>query len=96
MDEIACYSADVSIIAFWGEVDKIIDFGPIDELIVPKLEANGYTPMGEAAEEGLRIRRRKSEYKNEMVEYFQPWMVLMMDNPLMNMNLQHRLQFNSR
>ena len=80
MDEIACYSADISIITFGGDVDKIIDFGPIDELIVPTLEASGYTPMGEAAEEGLKnLERRKSEYKNEMVEYFQPWMVLMTD-----------------
>ena len=80
MDEIACYSADISIITFGGDVDKIIDFGPIDELIVPTLQASGYTPMGEAAEEGLKnLERRKSEYKNEMVEYFQPWMVLMTD-----------------
>ena len=80
MDEIACYSADISIITFGGDVDKIIDFGPIDELIVPTLQASGYTPMGEAAEEGLKnLEKRKSEYKNEMVEYFQPWMVLMTD-----------------
>ncbi len=80
MDEIACYSADISIITFGGDVNKIIDFGPIDELIVPTLKASGYTPMGEAAEEGLKnLERRKDEYKNEMVEYFQPWMVLMTD-----------------
>ena len=79
-DEIACYSADVTIITFGGSADKIIDFGPINDIIVPTLSASGDTPMGEAVEKGLQnLERRKNEYKDEMVEYFQPWMVLMTD-----------------
>ena len=79
-DEIACYSADVTVITFGGSVDKILDFGPINDLNIPTLIADGDTPMGEAAEEALRsLEMRKREYKDEMVEYFQPWMVLMTD-----------------
>ena len=79
-DEIACYSADICVIKFGGSVDKIIDFGPIKDLKIPQMSAGGDTPMGEAAAEALRrLENRKNEYKNEMVEYFQPWMVLMTD-----------------
>ncbi len=79
-DEIAAYSADVVVITFGGEVEKILDFGPINDLEVPTFYANGHTPMGEAAELALdSLESRKKEYKSEMVEYFQPWMVLMTD-----------------
>lgn len=79
-DEIACYSADITIITFGGNVNTILDFGPISDLSIQTFSAGGDTPMGEAAEKALRVLdRRKEEYKAEMVEYFQPWMVLMTD-----------------
>lgn len=80
-DETALYSAEISVIKFGGTASIIEDFANIDrQPIVPILEAEGITPMGEAVNLALdSLEKRKQEYKDKGVDYYQPWLVLMTD-----------------
>lgn len=79
-DEVAQYSAEISIVIFGGVARKVLDFLAIGRQEVPDLFADGGTPMGEAVVLALDLlEARKTEYRNAGVDYYQPWMVLMTD-----------------
>jgi uncharacterized protein YegL len=80
-DEIAMYSAEVCITTFGGIHKLIEDFSNIvPQSTIPKLSANGGIPMGEAVNMALDcLEKRKNEYKNAGIDYYQPWLVLMTD-----------------
>lgn len=80
-DETAMYSAEISIITFGGNAELVEDFANIDrQPEAPLLRAEGLTPMGEAVNLALDcLERRKQEYKDKGVDYYQPWLVLMTD-----------------
>lgn len=80
-DPIAKYAAEISIVSFGGATaNKVLDFNTVEKQEIPILEANGLTPMGSAITMALDILdRRKEEYSEAGVEYFQPWLVIMTD-----------------
>ena len=81
-DEVAQYSAEVCIVTFGGTKPQlIVDFANIDrQLELPQLIADGDTPMGEAVNLALDcLEKRKREYQEKGVDYYQPWLVLMTD-----------------
>ncbi len=80
-DETAMYSAEIAIITFGGSEQLVEDFANIErQPNVPTFTANGGTPMGEAINLALDcLEKRKQEYKDKGVDYFQPWLVLMTD-----------------
>ena len=81
-DETALYSAEISIITFGGNnAECIADFASLElQPNAPELSASGMTPMGEAVNMALDLlERRKDEYKDRGVDYYQPWLVLMTD-----------------
>ena len=81
-DEVALYSAEVSIVTFGGnDATCIVDFASLElQPNPPHLSAYGITPMGEAVNMALDLlERRKEEYKDKGVDYYQPWLVLMTD-----------------
>lgn len=80
-DEMALYSAEISIVTFGGEVGQVRDFTGLSvDDSYPNLSASGGTPMGEAANLALDLlEKRKNEYKSSGVDYYQPWLVLMSD-----------------
>lgn len=81
-DEIAQYSAEVCIVTFGGSAPQlIVDFANIDrQTELPRLTADGDTPMGEAVNMALDcLEKRKQEYQEKGVDYYQPWLVLMTD-----------------
>ncbi len=79
-DEIARYSAEVSIVTF-GPAQMETDFQTLDQNNHPPvLAAGGMTPMGEAVKLSLdSLDRRKEDYRRNGVDYYQPWLVLMTD-----------------
>ncbi|ONI42899.1 hypothetical protein AN640_06975 [Candidatus Epulonipiscium fishelsonii] len=81
-DEMAFYSAEISIVTFGknGAV-CLIDFASLElQPDVPRLIAEGMTPMGEAVNLALDLLEdRKKEYRDKGVDYYQPWLVLMTD-----------------
>lgn len=81
-DEVAQYSAEVCIVTFGGAKPELkLDFANIErQPEIPRLLADGDTPIGEAVNLALDcLEKRKQEYKNSGVDYFQPWLVLMTD-----------------
>ena len=81
-DEVALYSAEVSIVTFGGsDASCIVDFASLElQPNPPYLSASGMTPMGEAVNLALDLlEQRKKEYKDKGVDYYQPWLVLMTD-----------------
>lgn len=79
-DDIAQYSAEISIVTFGGPVERVLDFYSIQRQEVPQLSASGSTPMGNGVLAALdMLEARKTEYQNAGIDYYQPWMVLMTD-----------------
>ena len=81
-DETARYSAEICVVTFGGTAPKlIVDFASLEhQEKIPILGANGDTPMGEAVNLALDcLERRKKEYQDKGVDYYQPWLVLMTD-----------------
>lgn len=79
-DEIARYSAEVSIVTF-GPVRLETGFMTLDRNSKPpRLGIGGATPLGEAVRLSLDcLERRKAEYRKNGIDYYQPWLVLMTD-----------------
>lgn len=81
-DETALFAAEISIVTFGGnyEAKCLQDFSNIQRQETPVLSANGMTPLGEGVELALELlERRKQEYRDKGVDYYQPWLVLMTD-----------------
>lgn len=80
-DEIARYSADISVVTFDSEVRKNLEFGDVDKLgAMKELTAHGMTHLGEGVNQALDLlEARKKQYQMAGVEYYQPWLVLMTD-----------------
>jgi uncharacterized protein YegL len=75
------YSVDLSIVSFGnGGVKKMLDFDMVTNQAMPRLSADNMTPMGEGINTALdMLEERKSQYKLNGNDYYQPWMVLMTD-----------------
>lgn len=80
-DETAMYSAEIAIVTFNDKATCVEDFANIDrQEEIPKLTAKGNTALGEGVNLALDLlEKRKEEYKQKGVDYFQPWLVLMTD-----------------
>ena len=81
-DEVAKYSAEVSVIAFSGTAEKIMDFESLSRghfIELSEMAQDG-TNIGDAVKICLNLlENRKREYQDAGVDYFQPWLVLMTD-----------------
>ncbi len=78
-DTKASLSVEVAIVTF-GPVQLLQDFVTIDQLTPPQLEANGYTPMGEAIEYAIDLLEgRKEIYKTNGIQYYRPWIFMITD-----------------
>ena len=85
-DEVARYAAEICVVTFGGTAELIMDFANLDrqederQQKINGLTAQGETPMGEAVNMALDcLERRKQEFKDAGVDYYQPWLVLITD-----------------
>jgi len=79
-DEIARYSVELSIVVFNTNAQVVLDFANIDRQNIPTISASGETAMGMGVNLALDIlEKRKKEYSDKGVDYYQPWLVLMTD-----------------
>ncbi len=80
-DEVASKACEIAVVTFNSSVNVIENFSTIDKKTdITSLRADGGTNMGEGVTKALELlEERKNEYKNNGIEYFQPWLVLMSD-----------------
>ena len=79
-NEFAVHSVELGVITFGSTVTTATEFGSPSEVEWEDLEARGRTPMGEAVDKAIRaLDKRKQEYAENGVSYYQPWLVLMTD-----------------
>lgn len=79
-DEIAQFSAEICVVTFANKAECVLDFANIYRQEVPKLEIGELTSMGEGVNLALDLlEKRKQEFKDAGVDYYQPWLVLMTD-----------------
>lgn len=98
-DEIAKYSAEVSVIAFAGKSETILDFESLSRVHFVELRemAQDGTNIGDAVQMALSLLdTRKQEYQEVGVDYFQPWIVLMTDGKPTEENYKNIAQEVSR
>lgn len=83
-DDVAKYAVELCIVTFNSTAQKILDFAGIERQIEQfktlNLVASGTTAMGSAVNMALDLlEKRKKEYQDKGVDYWQPWLVLMTD-----------------
>ena len=79
-DEIAVYSAEICIVTFDDKARCLMDFSNINRQNVPTLQTADKTSLGEGVALALDLlEKRKQEYQDKGVDYYQPWLVLMTD-----------------
>ena len=79
-DELAKKRVEVAIISFDNQVKIVQDFITADQFENPILTAQGQTYMGTAIHKALdMIATRKSEYRNNGITYYRPWVSLVTD-----------------
>lgn len=80
-DEMAVYSAEICIVTFDNKATCVLDFANIErQEVIPEFQSVGDTAMGEGVNLALDLlEKRKQEYKDKGVDYYQPWLVLMTD-----------------
>ena len=79
-DELAKKRVEVAIISFDNQVKIVQDFITADQFENPILTAQGQTYMGTAIHKALdMIATRKSEYRNNGITYYRPWVFLVTD-----------------
>ena len=79
-DDLAKKRVEVAIISFDNQVKIVQDFITADQFENPVLTAQGQTFMGTAIHKALdMIAARKSEYRNNGITYYRPWIFLITD-----------------
>jgi len=79
-DDLAIKRIDLAVISFGKGVELVRPFTTISGFEPPELVAGGYTPMGEAILEAVRlVEERKNEYRTIGTDYYRPWIFLITD-----------------
>ena len=88
-DTLARKRVEISIISFGGSVEVVQNFVTAENFIPPALKASGDTPMGEAVVTALNLLEdRKTEYRQNGIQFFRPWVFLITDGGPTDANTQ--------
>lgn len=76
---LAAKRVEPAIVTFGGGV-RAVPPTTVENLSLPKLQASGNTPMGEAIRRALQMtQERKEEYRANGVSYYRPWVFVFSD-----------------
>lgn len=82
-DKSAKRAAEICVVAFAASAEIVLDFAPLNQSMTDttvKVTDQGQTSLGKGIELALDLLdRRKEEYQNAGVDYFQPWLVIITD-----------------
>lgn len=92
-DSLAKQRVEVAVMTFGGSVQLAAPFSTVDSFVVPTLEANSDTPMGQAIVEGLEhLKQQKDLYRQHGVGQFRPWVFLITDGAPTDKNTHYWAQ----
>lgn len=79
-DPLAKRRVELSVVTYGSEVTPATSFATVDNLILPTLAPSGVTSTGKAVVEALNaLDARKKVYKENGVQYYRPWILLITD-----------------
>ncbi len=80
-DEFAAYSVEVGVVTTANPLQETLPITPVHQIEgFADLTATGATPLATAIDTALAsLERRKNEYKQNGVAYYQPWLVIISD-----------------
>lgn len=79
-DDQASNSCEICVVTFDSEVKIIENFSTIKKKSKIKLKADGGSALAQGIIKSLDLlEKRKNEYKQNGVEYYQPWLVIITD-----------------
>lgn len=79
-DDMARGRVEICLITFDDDVREESPFGPITQMVIPRISCDGMTSTHAAVEFALRrVEERKQDYKQNNVSYNQPWIWLLTD-----------------
>ena len=79
-DPLAKRRVEVSVVTYGTAVTPATKFATVDELVLPTLAPSGTTSTGQAVVEALdAIEARKKTYRENGVQYYRPWVLLITD-----------------
>jgi len=79
-DSLASRRVDIAIVSFGAEIKVVQEFVTVDQLLSPRLRADGPTPMGGAIQRGLDlVESRKRTYREYGIAYYRPWLFMITD-----------------
>ncbi len=79
-DEQARISCEIAVVTFNSEVTVAEDFSSVDSKSKVNFRAEGGTALAHAVERSLDLlEERKNDYKQNGVDYYQPWLVIVTD-----------------
>jgi uncharacterized protein YegL len=86
-DELTQKRAEVALVTFDDSIQVIQNFTSIENFNPPTLSVNGETHMGSAILKAIEmVETRKTEYKDQGIDYFRPWIFLITDGEPTDMN----------
>lgn len=73
-------SAEIAIVTFNNEAEILENFETVSEKNIPSFKVGGNTALGKGVNLSLDIlEQRKDLYKNNGIDYYQPWLIIMTD-----------------
>lgn len=71
---------DIAVVTFNSTVTIVQEFTPVTQMMVPELEANGQTYMGQGLDVAMSLlEERKAQYKEIGIPYHRPWIFMISD-----------------
>lgn len=73
-------SAEIAIVTFDNEAEILENFETVSEKNLPDFKISGNTALGKGVNLSLDIlEQRKNLYKENGIDYYQPWLIIMTD-----------------
>jgi uncharacterized protein YegL len=73
-------SAEVAIVTFNNEAELLENFETVSEKKIPNFTVSGNTALGKGVNLSINVlEERKKLYKENGVEYYQPWLIIFTD-----------------
>ncbi len=76
-------SCEIAVVTFGDTVQVLEDYSTVDKKLPLKLTASGKASLAEGVEKSLEIlEARKNYYKENGIDYYQPWLIIMSNGEL--------------